>query len=167
MCSASCRSLLKERISIRDLSTILEGIAEASAYTQNITTITEHVRARLARQITFANTNAEGILPIISLSPKWEKAFSESLIGQGEDRQLAMAPSALQEFIGLIRDRFEEAAMEGEIARPADKSHSAPLRALVDRAHKAANGGDLAKRSPRAGSLAHGRTDLRALRQCA
>ena len=43
--------LLAERISIRDLSTILEGIADAIAFTRNPVTIAEHVRARLARQI--------------------------------------------------------------------------------------------------------------------
>ncbi|MFZ1988304.1 MAG: flagellar biosynthesis protein FlhA [Alphaproteobacteria bacterium] len=128
------QTLLRERISIRDLSTILEGIAEASAFTQNITTITEHVRARLARQITFGNTNNEGILPIISLSPKWEKAFSESLVGQGEDRQLAMAPSALQEFITLIRDRFEEASLAGETPVLLTSPLARPfVRSLIER----------------------------------
>jgi flagellar biosynthesis protein FlhA len=109
------QSLLKERVSIRDLSTILEGIAEASGFTHNITMITEHVRARLARQISFAHINADGVLPIISLSPHWEKVFAESLVGQGEDRQLAMAPSALQEFVNAVRARFEEAALAGEL----------------------------------------------------
>ena len=51
---------------------------------------------------------------MISLSPKWEQAFAESLTGQGDDRQLAMAPSKLAEFIALVRDRFEEAARQGE-----------------------------------------------------
>jgi len=36
------------------------------------------------------------------------------LTGQGDDRQLAMAPSRLAEFIALVRDRFEEAARQGE-----------------------------------------------------
>ena len=43
--------LLAERISIRDLSTILEGIADALAFSRNPATLVEHVRARLARQI--------------------------------------------------------------------------------------------------------------------
>ena len=42
--------LLAERISIRDLSTILEGIADALAFSRNPATMVEHVRARLARQ---------------------------------------------------------------------------------------------------------------------
>ena len=108
------QSLLGERISIRDLPTILEGISEACGYTRNITTITEHVRARLARQISNANCNDEGFLPLITLSPEWEEAFAESLHGEGEDRQLAMAPSKIQDFINSVRETFDRHAMMGE-----------------------------------------------------
>ena len=41
-------------------------------------------------------------------------AFAESIVGQGEERQLAMQPSRLSEFITLVRERFEEAARQGE-----------------------------------------------------
>jgi len=109
------QSLLGERISIRDLPTILEGIAESAAHTQNTVQITEHVRARLARQICNANLNSEGHLPLIALSPAWEQSFAESLIGQGEERQLSMAPSKLQEFIASVRNQFEDIASQGEM----------------------------------------------------
>ena len=36
------------------------------------------------------------------------------MVGQGDDRQLAMQPSRLSEFITLVRERFEQAAQEGE-----------------------------------------------------
>ena len=45
------QNLLSEGVSIRDVPTILEGIAEAAAFTQNLSLMTEHVRGRLARQI--------------------------------------------------------------------------------------------------------------------
>jgi flagellar biosynthesis protein FlhA len=106
--------LLAERISIRDLPTILEGIADALAFTRNPTYLVEHVRARLARQICAQHTSPAGYLPLIALSPKWEQAFAESIVGQGEDKSLAMQPSKLSEFITLIRERFEDAAREGE-----------------------------------------------------
>ena len=48
------------------------------------------------------------------MSAKWEQAFAESIIGQGDDRQLAMQPSKLSEFIGQVREKFETAAREGE-----------------------------------------------------
>jgi flagellar biosynthesis protein FlhA len=109
------QTLLGERVSIRDLSSILEGIAEAVGHTKNALYITEHVRARLARQLCHANLAPGGYLPILALSPAWEQAFAESIIGQGEDRQLAMAPSQLQQFITSVRDRFEEATQRNEV----------------------------------------------------
>ncbi|HEV3183591.1 MAG TPA: flagellar biosynthesis protein FlhA [Xanthobacteraceae bacterium] len=106
--------LLAERISIRDLSTILEGIADALAYTRNPTMLVEHVRARLARQICAQHTSPAGYVPLIALSAKWEQAFAESIVGQGEERSLAMQPSKLSEFIAQVRERFEQAGREGE-----------------------------------------------------
>jgi flagellar biosynthesis protein FlhA len=106
--------LLAERVSIRDLPTILEGIADGLSYTRNPSYLVEHVRTRLARQICAQHTSPNGYLPLIALSAKWEQAFAESIVGQGEEKSLAMAPSRLSEFITLIRERFEDAAREGE-----------------------------------------------------
>ena len=108
------QNLVSERISIRDLPTILEGVAEATGFTSNVTMITEHVRARLARQICDQNSNNAGILPLVTLSGEWEQAFAEALIGQGEEKQLAMAPSRLQQFIQSVRTVYEDMAMKGE-----------------------------------------------------
>ena len=106
--------LLTERISIRDLGTILEGIADGLSYTRNPAMLVEHVRTRLARQICAQHTTPAGYLPLIALSAKWEQAFAESIVGQGDERNLAMQPSKLSEFISLVRAQFEEAAREGE-----------------------------------------------------
>jgi flagellar biosynthesis protein FlhA len=106
--------LLAERISIRDLATILEGIADGLAFSRNPVMLTEHVRSRLARQICAQHTSPSGQLPIIALTAKWEQAFADSIVGQGDDRHLAMQPSVLSEFIGLVREKFEAAAREGE-----------------------------------------------------
>ncbi|MGB8843019.1 MAG: flagellar biosynthesis protein FlhA [Aliidongia sp.] len=108
------QNLLHERISIRDLATILEGVAEACGYTRNITSITEHVRSRLARQISDANMSDAGYIPLVTLSPQWEQAFAESIVSHGEDKQLSMAPSRLQEFIVAVRQAFDRFAMVGE-----------------------------------------------------
>ncbi|WP_257167136.1 flagellar biosynthesis protein FlhA [Bradyrhizobium sp. SRS-191] len=126
--------LLSERISIRDLSTILEGVADALAFSRNPATIVEHVRARLARQICAQNTSPMGYLPLIALSAKWEQAFAESLIGQGEDRSLAMQPSRLSEFMTATRDAFERAAREGESPVLVTSAAIRPfVRSLVER----------------------------------
>jgi len=126
--------LLAERISVRDLSTILEGIADALAFSRNPATMVEHVRARLARQICAQNTSHNGYLPLIALSAKWEQAFAESLVGTGEERSLAMQPSKLSEFMTVVRDRFEQAAREGEAPVLVTSAAIRPfVRSLVER----------------------------------
>lgn len=107
--------LLSERISVRDMPMILEGIAEAAAYTKNIGLITEHVRTRIARQLCDAYANASGVLPLVTLSPEWEQAFGDSLIGDGEDKQLAMPPSQLQKFITDTREAYDALSLSGEM----------------------------------------------------
>ncbi|MBR1222455.1 flagellar biosynthesis protein FlhA [Bradyrhizobium sp. U87765 SZCCT0131] len=126
--------LLAERISIRDLSTILEGIADALPFSRNPATVVEHVRARLARQICAQNTSINGYMPLIAMSARWEQAFAESLIGTGDDRSLAMQPSKLSEFMTVVRDRFEQAAREGESPVLVTSAAIRPfVRSLVER----------------------------------
>jgi flagellar biosynthesis protein FlhA len=128
------QTLLSERVSIRDLPTILEGIAEAVGHTKNALYITEHVRARLARQLCNQHIAAGGYLPLVALSPAWEQAFAESIIGQGEDRQLAMAPSQLQQFIQTMRDRFDEAGQRGDVPVLLTSPQVRPfVRSIVER----------------------------------
>jgi flagellar biosynthesis protein FlhA len=128
------QNLLKERISIRDLPTILEGIAEASTHSQHVDAITEHVRTRLARQICHAHSGPDGQLQILALSPQWEQSFAEAMIGDGERKQLALPPSKLHEFVAAVRDAFERAAAQGEapaiLTSPAVRPY---VRSLVER----------------------------------
>jgi flagellar biosynthesis protein FlhA len=128
------QNLLQERISIRDLPTILEGLSEATAISRNILVITEHVRTRLARQISDANANPDGVIQLVTLSPEWEQTFAESLVGTGEERQLSMSPSKLQEFISGIRQTFERHAMMGDLpvllTSPAIRPY---VRSIVER----------------------------------
>jgi flagellar biosynthesis protein FlhA len=108
------QSLLGERVSIRDLPNVLEGISEACGYSRNVTMITEHVRARLARQISDNSADQTGVIPILTLSPEWEQAFTDALHGEGEEKQLVMAPTTLQQFIQLVRQAFERHTIMGE-----------------------------------------------------
>ncbi|HEY4133659.1 MAG TPA: flagellar biosynthesis protein FlhA [Alphaproteobacteria bacterium] len=128
------QNLLSERLSIRDLPTILEGVFESCSYTHNLSSITEHVRTRLARQISDANTSMAGYVPMITLSPEWEQAFAESLIGTGEERQLSLAPSRLQDFITKLRQVFERQAMLGENPVLLTSANVRPyVRSIVER----------------------------------
>ena len=128
------QNLLAERVSVRDLPTILEGISEACGYTRNVMAITEHVRARLARQLSNAYTNEEGHIPLIMLSPAWEQNFAESLLGDGDERQLAMPPTKIQEFITAVGQTFERHAMMGENAALLTSPTIRPyVRSIVER----------------------------------
>ena len=128
------QAMLAERISIRDLPLIVEAISDVVGNSQNVIVITEYVRSHLARQISNAHTSEAGYIPIISLSPVWEQAFSEALVGQGDERQLAMAPSQLQEFMAALQEAFEQQAMRGElpvlITSPAIRPY---VRSIIER----------------------------------
>lgn len=128
------QTLLAERVSVRDLGTILEGVAEAVSFTRNTNTIAEHVRSRLARQLCAANMAPGGYLPLIALSPRWEQSFLEAIVGEGDERQLAMQPSKLQEFVTLVRDAFEKAAQQGEVPVLLTSPQTRPfVRSIVER----------------------------------
>ncbi|MEH6728387.1 MAG: FHIPEP family type III secretion protein, partial [Hyphomicrobiales bacterium] len=126
--------LLAERISIRDLPAILEGVAEAAGTNRNPQWLSEQVRARLSRQLCNVNKAPGGYLPILPMSPQWEQSFAEAMIGDGEARQLAMAPSKLQEFVTTLQERFESAAKLGEVpvllTSPGIRPH---VRSIVER----------------------------------
>jgi flagellar biosynthesis protein FlhA len=129
------QSLLGERVSVRDLATILEGIQEACAgQARAIPALVAHVRTRLARQISDAHTGPNGYMPLVTLSPEWETVFAESLVGPPEERQLAMAPSRLSEFMQRFRTAFDSAAAAGEapvlLTGGAVRFH---VRAIVER----------------------------------
>jgi flagellar biosynthesis protein FlhA len=109
------QALLAERVSIRDLPLILEAIGEALGATQNVVLLAEHVRTRLARQISTACTAELGHIPILTLSPAWEQAFVGAIAGQSEERRLAMAPTDLQRFVQDLRDAIEAQAVRGEL----------------------------------------------------
>ncbi|MGQ2990945.1 FHIPEP family type III secretion protein, partial [Brevundimonas sp.] len=128
------QALLREKVSIRDLGAILEGLAEAAPHSTSVTTLVEHVRSRLARQLCWQYKGDDGALPIVTLSPEWEAAFAESLIGPGEDKQLAMAPSRLQDFIRAVRDTFERIALSGESAVLLTGPQTRPyVRSIIER----------------------------------
>ena len=131
------QNLLAEGISIRDVPTILEGIAEAAPATANLTQITEHVRGRLARQIS-AQQSRDGSIPIVTLSGEWDAAFADSIVGQGDERQLAMAPSALHAFIAAVRETFDRLAAQGDIPCLLTNPSIRPfVRSIVERVRPA------------------------------
>jgi flagellar biosynthesis protein FlhA len=96
--------------------------------------IVAHGRARLARQISGSHAGTAGYIALVTLSPEWESAFVESLVGRAEDRQLAMAPSKLQEFMQALRGASDAAGTAGEtpVLLTSDGVRT-PVRAIVAR----------------------------------
>lgn len=128
------QNLLAEGISIRDLSTILEAVADAAKANKNMTATTEFVRTRLARQICHVNTNSEGFIPIVTVSPEWEQVFTQNLYGEGDEKQISMPPSKLQEFVAKVRKVYDEQASKGYIPVLLTSSTIRPyVRSIVER----------------------------------
>jgi flagellar biosynthesis protein FlhA len=127
------QALLAERVSIRDLPTILEGVHEACAgQPRALAGIIAIVRVRLARQLCESHANADGIVPLVALSPEWETAFAESLTGSGDDRQLAMEPTRLSDFMRRFREAFDANAAESPVLLTSATLRT-PVRAVVER----------------------------------
>lgn len=128
------QNLVSERVSVRDLPTILEGVAEAAGQNRSMVMLTEHVRSRLGRQICNQNADMSGLLPLVTMSPEWEQNFAESLIGNGEEKQLVMPPSQLQEFVSAVQAKFDEVGKMGEnpilLTSPAIRPY---VRSVIER----------------------------------
>jgi flagellar biosynthesis protein FlhA len=107
------QSLLAEQVSIRDLPVILDALAEAAAFTRDPLTLAARVRIRLARQICQSLAADDGYLDIVTLSPQWQRVLTDSIVVEGDNRQLAMAPGEIQRFIGAIRTTLQTQAQAG------------------------------------------------------
>nr|WP_230975534.1 flagellar biosynthesis protein FlhA [Acetobacter garciniae] len=109
------QSLLAERVSIRDLPTILESIQEGAGLgLRGVPALTGHVRVRLSRQICNALVGPAGYIPMITLSAEWESEFISHMTGPAEERRLAMPPSMLNQFVVKLRDVFNTVSTNGE-----------------------------------------------------
>ena len=129
------QALLAERVSIRDLPTILEGVQEAaSAQLRSLPQMLGVVRLRLSRQLCEAVRAPSGYIPLVTVSAEWEGAFAESLVGPAEDRQLVMEAGRLQAFMQRLRDVLDAQAAQGEAAVLLCSAGLRPhLRAIVER----------------------------------
>ena len=93
------QSLLREKVSIRDLVTIFEALADYGVRTKDPATLTEAVRASLSRSITKPLLNETGALPVISLSPDWEARLKDSLIQDESGAYLALDSKGVEDLV--------------------------------------------------------------------
>ncbi|QHI96518.1 flagellar biosynthesis protein FlhA (plasmid) [Aristophania vespae] len=129
------QSLLQERISIRDLPTILESIQEGSALIpKGIKAVTAHVRIRLSRQISNSYVGPSGCISMITLSPEWETNILNNTVGQGDEKTVAMPPQMLDNFVTSMRKAFDRTANLGELPVIVTTSSTRDcVRMIVDR----------------------------------
>ena len=95
--------LLKERISIRDLLTILETLADYAPLTKNVDMLTGYVRQALARMITREYKDADGNITVIMVSPDIEDRINKSVQHTEYESFVAADPTLIQEVVGNLK----------------------------------------------------------------
>ena len=106
--------LLREQISIRDLKTILETLADWAPTVKQPERLAEFVRRRLARSITAQYVSEDGVLPLASLNPGVEKYLAENLQQSEEGSYLALDPARAQVLISKLNKMMERFAEIGQ-----------------------------------------------------
>ncbi|MCI4644709.1 MAG: flagellar biosynthesis protein FlhA [Hyphomonadaceae bacterium] len=117
------RSLLEERVSIRNLFLIVETVAEVKATAQGVPRIVELVRQRLSFQIVDRLQDDQGRLPLVQLSSEWEQRFSQYEINNdtgGSD--IALPPELFGELTKSVQSKLNEVAKKGIVAAIATSS---------------------------------------------
>jgi flagellar biosynthesis protein FlhA len=126
------RQLLRERVPVRDLVTILEAIADAASVTKDVDAITEAVRASIGRAICRAYQNEKGELAVIGVTPMLEEQLMGSMVRTEHGAVLALDPQKAQLIAGKIARAVEQAmAQPVLLCSPALRPHLWRLFARV------------------------------------
>ena len=105
--------LLREGVSIRDLRTIMETLADWGPTTKSPERLIEHVRRALSRAITQHFTADDGTLRLVSISPNLERALSDALQVSEQGSYLALEPTIAQTFLSRLKSAAERFAQQG------------------------------------------------------
>jgi flagellar biosynthesis protein FlhA len=101
------QSLLREQVSIRDLLTIFETLADYAPMTKNITHLTEYVRQALARTIVKQYQGEDGRMGLITLDPRIENTISEAIQHTEKESYLSLEPQVAQKILNQTRRAVE------------------------------------------------------------
>ena len=107
------RNLLRERVSVRDLRTILETVADYSTQTKDPDTLTEYARQNLSRSITSQYMTQEGMVNVISLEPALDRRLAEAIRPIPGVETPAIPPSFLSSFLASVGRSIEAVAGKG------------------------------------------------------
>ena len=128
------RNLLRENISIRDLRTILETLADYGAVTKDPDVLTEFVRQTIGRQIVEQYKKDDDSLPVLTLDRVVEEVVAEGIQTSEHGAYLAMEPSLAQSILGNLKNGMEKfnqnSAQPVLLASPSIRRH---LKKLTER----------------------------------
>jgi flagellar biosynthesis protein FlhA len=128
------RNLLKESVSIRDLKTIFEALADAAPMQKDATILTEHVRAALARTITRKLVGPDGQLNLLTLDRSIEETIAGGIIQTDQGQQLSLDPEFVRSFIQSLNQQAMDLASQSSqaviLCSPLIRHH---LKNLIDR----------------------------------
>ncbi len=102
------QNLLRERVSIRNMVTILETLATYIDYTKDPGMLTEYVRAALSRQITGAYVTSDNVLSVITVDPEIENIIRGSIHDDPvEGRVLGLDPDTHNAILSSLFDAYQ------------------------------------------------------------
>ncbi|MDU2066689.1 MAG: FHIPEP family type III secretion protein, partial [Sporomusaceae bacterium] len=98
-------NLLRERVSIRDMVTILETLADYATLTKDMEVLTEYVRHSLSRQIcsSFVINNT---LTCLTVDPQLESIITNSVQRTEQGSFVALEPQKMQELINSLTEEI-------------------------------------------------------------
>ena len=105
-------NLLSERISIRDMSTILEVLADYGTATKDTDILTEYVRHAMARHITQQNVQ-NGVLPCITLDPAIENKIAGSVQRTEHGSYVSLDPDSMQKLLMALQEELKKLTDQG------------------------------------------------------
>jgi flagellar biosynthesis protein FlhA len=130
------QNLLKEKVPLHDMVTMLEEMSDQGRITKDPDTLTEAVRQALRRTITAQYINYEGKLEVVTIDPKLEKIISESIQTTRQGSFPVMEPGMTQSLIdgiGRVVDNLSKKGISPVLlTSPAIRL---PLKRLLDRFH--------------------------------
>lgn len=107
------KSLLHEKIPIKDMITILETIADVAEYTKNVDVIVEHVRSALSRVITKLYEDEDGTLKLITFDAPTEQYLMNKLQQQGEQKQFLLTVAEMNKLVEEVNKAVSEVLNKG------------------------------------------------------
>lgn len=125
------QNLVRENVTVRDMLTIAETLADYGTQTKNADVLTEYVREKLARSIIKPYMDAEGSLSVITLDPQADRAIQESIRQTEGGTYLSLNPTSAQHLVTNINKAVDNAvAAEGQpvvLTSPLARPHVAQL----------------------------------------